>query len=393
MRLTQTLCSITLAVLAASAFAQNVLTIPQGDKYAGQITNGKPNGLGVYTYGNGETFSGCFVEGKLEGLGSYESARGSQYVGEFVRGKRHGQGTYTSEKGEAKNGTWESGRFVSSNTIVTSAANLIRWSGQDSSSCKVVQRGMDTVKDAQLNEELSKDFETERLSVTDYLLPIQSLIDSGDQRAVQWLIGAAKQGSVEAQYHLGLRLIQGKGITQNTDEGEHWLIKSASAGNFESKRLLETSFGWTDEEINIRTVIMPKCTSFGFKESTDSHATCVMELKIADEALSQARIHHEELSKLIVDTGAAGLARSEAANQYQRQQQRERDAISRQQSLSQTLLGIGAGLLNSGQPMNTGNLFKTCYYNVAGETVPFSVSIAGICPPSRDFNGISGFLQ
>ena len=114
---------------------------------------------------------------------------------------------------------------------------------------------------------------------------------------------------------------------------------------------------------------------FGFQKDTKELNTCIAQLKLANE---QADIMRRQAA---------------AIDANRRAEQIEREEIKRQQAIGRALLGIGAGLLNPPQPSSAGNMFKTCYYSVAGETVPYPVSSASICPASRDFGGITGFLQ
>jgi len=62
-----------------------------GNKYKGQIENGRPHGEGVYLYSNGD-----------------------KYKGEFVNGEKHGQGVETyADKRPKKDGLWVYGSFKS----------------------------------------------------------------------------------------------------------------------------------------------------------------------------------------------------------------------------------------------------------------------------------------
>jgi hypothetical protein len=244
-----------------------------------------------------------------------------------------------------------------------------------------------------LNDELSGDLNAKRLQIDEFIERIWPLSRRGDERALEWLIRAAEEGSVEAQYYLGYNYANGFGVDVELTQAEYWLVSSARGGSSKAKTALKNSLSYSDEELEIEVVIKPKCTDFGFNSGTDAHANCVMELKIAEDALKQARILHEEINQSIIDSAAEAEARTSAARRYELARQREREAIERQRAASRALLGIGAGLFNSGQPSSSGGMLKTCYYSVGGQTVPYPVSSASICPPSRDFGGIAGFLQ
>ena len=74
----------------------------------------------------------------------------------------------------------------------------------------------------------------------------------------------------------------------------YFLTMSAEAGNFDLRQELNLNLGWTENEENTQTDMIPRCTSFGFEEGTDGHASCVMELQIAEDSLAQARQLAEE---------------------------------------------------------------------------------------------------
>ena len=107
-----------LCLMAGSAFAQSSLpacqgsdwsrwtncigtvTDANGDKYVGDIKDGKRNGLGVSTFANGTKYAGEYKDGKRNGQGTQTYADGNQFVGEWKDGKRNGQGTQTYANGE-----------------------------------------------------------------------------------------------------------------------------------------------------------------------------------------------------------------------------------------------------------------------------------------------------
>jgi hypothetical protein len=189
------------------------------------------------------------------------------------------------------------------------------------------------------------------------------------------------------------------------------LTMSAEAGDFDARQELHLNLGWTENEVNTKADMIPRCTSFGFEEGTDGHANCVMELQIAEDSMSQARQlaeenqneinqrldgienAHEEAAAISASQRPAAVARENAARRYQEQQQREREAVARQRAFGRALLGIGSGLLNSRAPSNSGDMFQTCNYNVLEQIGPYAISNAQICPPTRKFDGTVGILQ
>ena len=70
----------------------NFILLPNGNKYEGELKNGKFHGQGKYTFSNGNIYEGEFNNGKWEGQGKYSFSNGNIYEGEFKDGKSHGQG-------------------------------------------------------------------------------------------------------------------------------------------------------------------------------------------------------------------------------------------------------------------------------------------------------------
>ena len=54
-----------------------------GDKYVGDVANGKRHGHGVYYYDSGDKYTGAWDNGKQTGHGVYIYANGDRYVGNW----------------------------------------------------------------------------------------------------------------------------------------------------------------------------------------------------------------------------------------------------------------------------------------------------------------------
>ena len=80
-----------------------------GDKYVGDVQNGKRHGHGVYYYDSGDKYTGNWNMGKQEGHGVYVYANGDRYVGEWFGGKHDGAGTYYFKSGKIFQGTYRNG--------------------------------------------------------------------------------------------------------------------------------------------------------------------------------------------------------------------------------------------------------------------------------------------
>ena len=99
-----------------------ILNIPLGDKYEGEMKNNKPNGKGIYYSITGEIKEGEFMDGKLNGQGKMTLSNGFFIQGNFVNDELDGYGMTlnmtTGEKyeGEFKNGIRQGkGKLIMSN--------------------------------------------------------------------------------------------------------------------------------------------------------------------------------------------------------------------------------------------------------------------------------------
>ena len=99
-----------------------ILNIPLGDKYEGEMKNNKPNGKGIYHSITGEIKEGEFIDGKLNGQGKMTLSNGFFIQGNFINDELDGYGMTlnmtTGEKyeGEFKNGKREGkGKLIMSN--------------------------------------------------------------------------------------------------------------------------------------------------------------------------------------------------------------------------------------------------------------------------------------
>lgn len=141
-----------------------------------------------------------------------------------------------------------------------------------------------------------------------------------------------------------------------------------------------------------------KCTSYGFIPNTDGHATCVMELAIADEANEQRQTYNAARATAIENQTAAAQA---AADEARRQREAAADEARRQRQ-AQALINLGSAISSGGAsgrsistpttaPLSSGR-YKTCNYRVAGEIVPMTVGRAELCPARRSIGGRTGYL-
>lgn len=91
---------------------QGTFTWPDGDKYVGEFKDGNFNGQGTYTYADGDKYVGEYKDDKPNGQGTYTWANGDKYVGQWKDDKRDGLGTYTYANGRVEKGIWKDGKLV-----------------------------------------------------------------------------------------------------------------------------------------------------------------------------------------------------------------------------------------------------------------------------------------
>jgi hypothetical protein len=68
--------------------------------YAGRMSAGRLDGMGIYHYQSGDQYEGGFYAGEYDGHGVYRFANGNRYEGEFVEGISTRQGTFEMTDGQ-----------------------------------------------------------------------------------------------------------------------------------------------------------------------------------------------------------------------------------------------------------------------------------------------------
>ena len=92
---------------------------PNGDKYTGDVLNGKRHGKGIFMYAYGDSYEGEFKDDKFHN-GTYIWANmfygmdktEHKYTGQWNNGKFHGLGTYYRTHGKNDVGKWENNKFI-----------------------------------------------------------------------------------------------------------------------------------------------------------------------------------------------------------------------------------------------------------------------------------------
>ena len=77
-----------------------------GEKYTGELQDGKRHGQGTCFYPNGNKYEGGWQEDSMFGPGVYTWKDGSVYRGEFLEGSKSARGVMTWADGQRYEGTW-----------------------------------------------------------------------------------------------------------------------------------------------------------------------------------------------------------------------------------------------------------------------------------------------
>jgi hypothetical protein len=105
----------------AKARGYDVIRLRDRDTYEGEVSGGKPNGLGVYVQGDarfaGDKFQGQLVSGMWSGVGIFESTSGqpgrpARYGGEFTGGQLAGMGVIMRADGVRQAGAVVNGALT-----------------------------------------------------------------------------------------------------------------------------------------------------------------------------------------------------------------------------------------------------------------------------------------
>lgn len=95
-------------------------------RYEGEFSSGKMNGHGVLTWTNGDRYEGEFRDNEISGHGVLTFANGDRYDGEWRDGMANGIGSLVNKRGTF-NGPWVNGCLKS---------GIRAWVGVDPGSCR-----------------------------------------------------------------------------------------------------------------------------------------------------------------------------------------------------------------------------------------------------------------
>ncbi|MCC6725331.1 MAG: caspase family protein [Saprospiraceae bacterium] len=79
---------------------------PNGNKYVGDFSEGKPNGKGILYCSNGNKYIGHWEDNWQQGEGKFIFVEGHEYFGQFQRSQFHGKGVMRYANGDVYDGNW-----------------------------------------------------------------------------------------------------------------------------------------------------------------------------------------------------------------------------------------------------------------------------------------------
>ena len=96
--------AVIVASLDSKQKTRTRVTLPNGDRYEGEVIGLIRTGTGVYTFANGDRYEGEFLDNFFHGKGTQTYASGDIYTGDFVRNVKTGQGNYSFANGDRYEG-------------------------------------------------------------------------------------------------------------------------------------------------------------------------------------------------------------------------------------------------------------------------------------------------
>ena len=69
-------------------------------------------GKGTYYFKDGDKYVGDLYDGRFCGYGVYYFKNGDRYEGQWKNDQRDGRGTYYYASGKRQTGTWSNGKFI-----------------------------------------------------------------------------------------------------------------------------------------------------------------------------------------------------------------------------------------------------------------------------------------
>jgi len=262
-RLTTTIC-LTLAVLLGSTGVSFALPECNGSPVVGSKSDSAEwdNCEGTHIFAkSGNKYVGELRNGKKHGQGTYTYADGDKYVGEFRNDKYNGQGTVTYADGRIKEGIWKDGKFQYAQQVTPPAKeressyclNLRRRSHEERLDTKLHHNSHEYKAEQAYHRRdyaeavcwwkaLARSEWTDRSgrpykeTVTSwnnlgYLYTAGIGVPKDHKVAMKWYRLAAKAGSVDAQANMGASYEAGNGVPKDLIIAKKWYRLAASKGH------------------------------------------------------------------------------------------------------------------------------------------------------------------
>ena len=323
------------------------VTYENGDTYEGELLEGIHHGQGFLEGANGDTYEGSFVQGTLHGYGTLKFDDNKVvYQGYFVNGKYHGNGTLKFDD-VVYEGYFVNGEYHGNGTL--------KYDGH----------------------------------------VIEGTFDEGGltgRGTVKWSNGDIYEGELT-----GIGIAEGKGVLTSSGtvyEGD--FINNLPSG----KGTLTYADGSVFEGDFVNG---KKHGRIVHQEYSASGDTLYM---LVGNYISGVPIGTHTGScginnpcSVTYDNGKAVQINDLQTAQYDARLRAIEDNIratqrlNGQSALNNALLSISRSLLGSSSSSGTGGFYRQCSYSVLGELVSYPISSAQICPATRDFGGVTGFLQ
>jgi len=102
----------------ASTPGRTGVTLPNGDRYEGEVKGDVRSGYGLYVFVNGDRYEGGFADNRFNGRGVQTLVSGDTYDGEFLAGVKHGRGVFRYANGDRYEGEFVDNLFSGKGVLI-----------------------------------------------------------------------------------------------------------------------------------------------------------------------------------------------------------------------------------------------------------------------------------
>ena len=99
----------------------DLISLDRNAEYIGEVLQDKANGEGVLIFENGTTFEGEWNDGNLH-HGICSTKNGEKYIGEFSNLKKNGLGSFSNREGYSYTGYWSNDKFNGRGILINNDA-------------------------------------------------------------------------------------------------------------------------------------------------------------------------------------------------------------------------------------------------------------------------------